>query len=142
VDAVDHFLGLLQIVFVLVISFIMIDKQFTMDYFLNNCTLLFFSTAVLASLMIESLINNRILNVYFSFLFPLVLIIVCSIVYTCYYNSMGPSLIEGNLFCDCLNTEKIDLKNLQTIQYVVFGLAIFFMIVCKTYDHYISNQEE
>ena len=135
------FFGLLQIVFVYVISLIMKDKPFSMEYFLNNCTLLFFSTAVIASITIDSLINKRISNVTLNALFPLVIISICSVLYTCYYLNMVSNNKES-LLCDCLNTEIINLKNFQTLQYEIFFLAIVFTIGCKTIENYVSNLKD
>ena len=127
------FCGLVQILFVLVISLIVKDKPFFMDYFFNNCTLLFFSTAVVSSVTFDFHINNKRSNVYLNSFFPLLIISICSIVFTCYYLHM-----EKNPSCkgDCLNVKAIHLENGQELQYVIFFLSIIFTIGCKTVEYY------
>ena len=109
-----------------------------MEFFLNSCTLLFFSTAVIATVTIDTFMNNKLSD--YKIFFPLGCIIIFNvIVITCYTISMVSTSCNDYKYCNCLDHNAIDSVNLNLYQYAVFTITIIYAIGCKTLEYYKSK---
>ena len=128
--------GLFQIVLVLCICLCTDSIDFPLNKIIMSCTLLFFSTSLIASISIDYIFNKvpiqlNGLEILFYIFIPICYIVFCTVIYTTIFNADIYSRIDD-----------IKYIYIQNAQLVLFGTILLYTLFQKIIIFYSNERRQ